>query len=168
MQTLRDVMTLAAVVLCAGCSADDRLTPLEQLPRAVPLANAPIDAKVVARVELPLPAAENGQFRIRVSVTNTRADTVVGAVCADHVDGRPFGLLTWYDASSPEAGCTRQAMVLAPGASGVITAIADRARLRDLTMGSGGVVWIRARMTLTSATSGPIGMQSDEAGVSVQ
>lgn len=159
-------LLLMLQLTCGACTRDG-VTTLSQLRPAVALpGNVAIDPRIAARVDLPLGSPSDGRVTVRITVTNSSVQRFAGGVCAERVDARQVGLETWYDVTAPDKGCPDIALVLAPEASGTVTATAELAKLRAVAGGAGGTVFLRVRHVMYGETA-PVGVQSAAAPAAV-
>jgi hypothetical protein len=143
------IALLAATVFAAACSSDETTAP------------APvIDSRLAAVAVVPTAAINDANVTMRVAVTSALAETVSGGVCAQTIEARTPSGTAWTDVTSSNGVCSANAVVLAPGATININAIADQAKARTVA-GSGPSVVLRARHTLAGASANYV-LQSNE------
>ncbi len=138
------IALLSASVLLAACGTDEATAPA---------ARAPIESRLSAVAASPTASMSDATVSLLVSVTSALPEAVSGGVCAQAIEARTPAGTTWTDVRSSMAVCSAQAIVLAPGATTNITAVADPAKIRAVAGANGTSVVLRARHTLSGATA---------------
>ncbi len=148
---LTRMAVLAATVFAAACSSDEATSPT---PRN-------IETRLTATASVPTAVSvSDATVNVRVAVTSALPEAVSGGVCAQTIEARAPGGTTWTDVTSSSGVCSAQAVLLSPGATIDINAIADQAKARTVA-GSGTSVVLRARHTMTGASASYV-LQSNE------
>ena len=125
-----------------------------------PSIDTPIRAGLSAVAAAPVGSVSDPNVTMKVSVTSALPEVVSGGVCAQVVEGRAASATAWTDVTSTSFACSAIAVSLAPGATTLITAAADQAKIRTV-VGSGSSVVLRARSALFGA-SGSYALVSNE------
>lgn len=144
------IALLAASVLATACSSDETTAP----------AAFTIETRLAASAAVPIASMSDANVTMRVAVTSTLPETVSGGVCAQVIEARVPSATTWTDVTSASGVCSANAIMLAPGGTININAIADQAKARAVA-GSSTTLVLRARHSLAGASANYI-LQSNE------
>jgi hypothetical protein len=136
------IALLAASVFAVACSSDEATAPS-------PLN---IETRLAATADVPVATLSDANVTMRVAVTSALQETVSGGVCAQTIEARTPSGTSWTDVTSSNGVCSAQAIVLAPGGTISINAIADQAKARTAAGSSPSLV-LRARHTLAGASA---------------
>lgn len=158
------VLCLALLVSAAGCDGDP--TGVTLMPPVALLGSPAIEARIDARVVVPIRMVAEGQVFLGLSVTNGLTETVSSGACADRVDARPFGVQTWRDVTPANVTCTLQLVAFQPGVPSTISVAADQAKLRAVAGGAAQTVFLRVRHVV-SRHGVAFGVQSAEVPLTV-
>jgi hypothetical protein len=144
------IALLAATVLATACSSNETTAP----------APITIETRLAAAAAVPIASLSDANVTMRVAVTSALTETVSGGVCAQIIEARLPAASSWTDVTSSSGVCSANAIMLAPGGTININAIADQAKARGVA-GSGTSLVLRARHTLAGASANYI-LQSNE------
>ncbi len=143
MKTFSRVALIAASAFVAACGSDGSTSPAS---------STPIETRLSSVAAAPTAAISDPMVTMKVTVTSSLPETVSGGVCAGAVEARLPNSNTWTDVTSNSFACSAMAIVLAPGASIDLTAVADQAKIRAVA-GTAPSVVLRARSSLAGATT---------------
>ena len=141
----------AASVLIAACSSNEVTNPT---------VGAPVESRLAAVGSVDAVSLADANVTMRVAVTSSLQETVTGGVCAQTIEARLPAGTSWTDVTSSSGVCSAIAIVLAPGSTVNLNAIAEQAKVRAVAGTSPSVV-LRARHTLTGSSTSYM-LQSNE------
>ncbi|MDZ7631269.1 MAG: hypothetical protein U5K74_07960 [Gemmatimonadaceae bacterium] len=142
-KTFSRVALIAASAFVAACGSDGSTSPAS---------STPIETRLSATATAPTAAIADPMVSMKVTVTSSLPETVSGGVCAETVEARQTNGTTWTNVTSTSFACSAMAIVLAPGSSIDLTAVADQAKIRAVA-GTASSVVLRARSSLAGAST---------------
>lgn len=146
---LSSLIYATSFVLATACASDGSIGP-----------NTPvIETRLSAVATVTSAVIGDPTVTLRVAITSALNENVQGGVCAQIVEARVAGG-EWADVTATGFACTAQAVLLAPGQTINVTAVADQAKMRQVA-GSVRSVSLRARHGM-AGTSTNYTLQSSE------
>jgi hypothetical protein len=145
MMRLTRMALVAASVLAAGCASDGTTSPAQNAPTK-------IETRLIATGDVQALSVGDPSVTVKVTVRSELTEMVTGGACAQVIEARAVTGTTWTDVSARLSACSANAIVLPPGGTANINAIADQAAVRQIAR-SGENVVLRARHSLAGATT---------------
>jgi hypothetical protein len=146
MMRITRMAIVAASVLAAGCASDGTTSPAASSPTK-------IETRLIATGDVQSLSVGDPSVTVKVTVRSELTEMVTGGACAQTIEARAVNGTSWTDVSSRLAACSANAIILAPGGTVNINAVADQAAVRQVAGGSGENVVLRARHSLAGANT---------------
>ncbi len=143
---------IAGSLLASACASDSATAPADTFP---------LETRLSAVAAVPSATVTDPTVTMKVTVTSSLQENVSGGVCAQTIEARPGSGSAWTDVTSSTAVCSALAVVLPPGGSITMNAVADQAKIRAAVGSSTSTVVLRARSKLFGANSSYM-LQSSE------
>lgn len=137
------IALIAASVFAVACANEETTSPLD---------STPADTRLAAVAAPPTSAMNDPMVSLTVSVTSALGESVTGGVCAERVEARPVTSSNWTNVTSTLFACSAMAVILQPGGTIQLSAVADPSKIRAAA-GQASTVVLRARSTLTGAST---------------
>jgi hypothetical protein len=145
MMRLTRMALITASVFSAGCASDGSTSPENASPTR-------IESRLIATGDVQALTVGDPSVTVKVTVRSELTEMVTGGACAQIIEARAVNGTTWTDVSARLSACSANAIILPPGGTANINAVADQAAVRQIAGAEGNVV-LRARHSLSGANT---------------